>query len=144
MTDYIRKIVEYAKINKYPTSPSSSGPNPAISMSHKHNFQQDSSRVNNGSPKSGSPRGESDNNFDNVTQTPITGRLSVKIVEGRKLNVSNFQSRPYCVVEFERNEFVTREAIRDSDLPNTRGKPMDFLDLVRSATSPVWNQKAVL
>jgi len=80
-------------------------------MSLKHNFHQDSSRVNNGSPKSGSPRGGSDNNFDNVRQTPITGRLLVTIVEGHKLNVSNFQARPYCVVEFERNEFVARKAI---------------------------------
>src|SRR5436853_7032867 len=99
MADYLRKFVEYAKINKYPASPTSSAPNPAISMSIKHNFQ-DSSRVNNGSPKSGSPRGGSDNNFDNVTQTPITGRLLVTIVEGHKLNVTNFQQRPYSPLAF--------------------------------------------
>ena len=98
---------------------------------------QDSSQVNNDSSKFG---GESDDTFNNVTQPPITGRLQVTIVEGRKINVSNFQARPYCVVEFEHNEFVTREAMRDSDLPI----PRDFLDLVRAATSPVWKQKAVL
>ncbi|CAG8739615.1 4623_t:CDS:1, partial [Rhizophagus irregularis] len=69
-------------------------------MSLKQQFYQDSSRV---STKAGSSRG-SDNTFDNVTQTPIAGRLIVTIVEGQKLNVSNYQSRPYCVCEFERNE----------------------------------------
>ncbi|CAJ0763871.1 15311_t:CDS:10 [Entrophospora sp. SA101] len=80
--------------------------------------------------------------FDNVEQKSLTGRLNVNIVEGRKLNVSNFQSRPYCVVEFDRDQFVTREAIRDSDLPIQRGgKPVDFLDLVRAARCPIWKQK---
>jgi len=121
------------KTDKYPSPPSSPEPNPAMSL--KQQFYQDSSRV---STKLGS-RG-SDNTFDNVTQSPVAGRLVVTIVEGQKLNVSNYQSRPYCVCEFERNEVVTREAMRDSD---SRGKPMDFLDLVRAATSPVWKQKAV-
>ncbi|CAB4391205.1 unnamed protein product [Rhizophagus irregularis] len=108
-------------------------------MSLKQQFYQDSSRV---STKTGSSRG-SDNTFDDVTQTPIAGRLIVTIVEGQKLNVSNYQSRPYCVCEFERNEVVTREAMRHSDLPNQRSKPMDFLDLFRAATTPVWKHKAV-
>ncbi|CAB4411023.1 unnamed protein product [Rhizophagus irregularis] len=102
-------------------------------MSLKQQFYQDSSRV---LTKPGFSRG-SDNTFDNITQTPIAGRLIVTIVEGQKLNVSNYQSRPYCVCEFERNEIVTREAMIDNDLPNQRGKPIDFLDLDRAATSPV-------
>ena len=106
-------------------------------MSLKHNIHQDFPRVNNGSPKSGSPRGGSDNNSNNAMHIPITGRLLVTNVEGRNLNISNVQARPYCVVEFERYEFITREAMRNSDLLNPRGKPMDFLDLARSATSPV-------
>src|SRR3954453_5019316 len=110
-------------------------------MSLKQHFHQDSPRVNNGSSKFG---GKSDDTFDNITQTSIIGRLLVTIVEGHKLNVSNFQARPYCVVEFERNEFITREAMRDSDLPISRRKPIDFLDIVRAATSPVWKQKTVL
>jgi hypothetical protein len=107
-------------------------------MSLKQHSNQNSFQVNNNSLKFDG------DTFNNVTQTPITGRLQVTIVEGRKLNVSNYQARPYCVVEFERNEFVTREAMKDSDLPISRRKQMDFLDLVRAATSPVWKQKAVL
>ncbi|RIA97083.1 kinase-like domain-containing protein [Glomus cerebriforme] len=142
MTEYIRKFAYWSnsnsnsnnnatKMNKYPTPPSSPEPNPAMSL--KHQFNQDSN-----SSLSGSPRGES-NTFDNVTQTPVTGRLLVTIVGGNKINVSNYQAKPYCVVEFERNEVVTREAIRDT---NQRGK-VDFLDLVRAATAPVWKHKAV-
>ncbi|GBB99293.1 hypothetical protein RclHR1_34740001 [Rhizophagus clarus] len=138
----LKRFVDWSSYNatktdKYPSPPSSPEPNPAMSL--KQQFYQDSSRV---TMKSGSSRG-SDNTFDNVSQSPIAGRLLVTIVEGQKLNVSNYQSRPYCVCEFERNEVVTREAMRDSELPNQRGKPMDFLDLVRAATSPVWKQKAV-
>jgi len=40
-----------------------------------------------------------------------TGQLYVKVVEARDLLLKNPQSRPYCVVEFEKNEFVTREAL---------------------------------
>ncbi|RGB33323.1 hypothetical protein C1646_761852 [Rhizophagus diaphanus] len=33
--------------------------------------------------------------------------------------------------------------MRDSDLPNQRNEPMDFLDLVRAAATPVWKHKVV-
>ncbi|CAG8516349.1 1281_t:CDS:2 [Cetraspora pellucida] len=155
MTYYIKqKLVEWsnnAKINHYlPTPPGSPGHSPTGSMSsmpynnglstkqHQHR-----SELGQETPRSGSPSFDPNSAFDNVTQTPVTGRLSVTIVEGRKLNVSNFQARPYCVVEFERNEFVTREAIRDCELPSSRNGKIEFLDLVRAATSPVWKQKAV-
>ncbi|CAG8782620.1 27380_t:CDS:2, partial [Racocetra persica] len=156
MTDFLKaKFVELsniAKINKYlPTPPLSPEPhspelNPKVSMpfnglstkQHQHR-----SELGQETPRSASPSSDPSSAFDNVTQTPVTGRLSVTIVEGRKLNVSNFQARPYCVVEFERNEFVTREAIRDCDLPSSRNGKIEFLDLVRAATSPVWKQKAV-
>ncbi|ORZ31837.1 kinase-like domain-containing protein [Catenaria anguillulae PL171] len=39
------------------------------------------------------------------------GRLWIRVVEARHLTVRNPQmARPYCVVEFDRNEFVTKEA----------------------------------
>ena len=43
---------------------------------------------------------------------PITpqGRLWINVVEARNLLPKSNYSRPYCVVEFEKNEFVTREA----------------------------------
>jgi len=40
-----------------------------------------------------------------------TGKLYVNVVEARDLLLRNPQSRPYCVVEFENNEFVTRESL---------------------------------
>ena len=41
---------------------------------------------------------------------PITGRLNLVIIEARYLQVfSEPASRPYCVVEFQKNEFITKE-----------------------------------
>ncbi|KAF0544487.1 Pkinase-domain-containing protein [Gigaspora margarita] len=138
MADLFSKLREYAKTtSKYlPSPPLSPDHSPSASMSFNNNLSkhETSRSTSNSDPTSA---------FDNVTQTPVTGRLSVTIVEGRKLNVSNFQARPYCVVEFDRNEFVTREAIRDCDVPSSRNGKIEFLDLVRAATSPVWKQKAV-
>ncbi|KAJ3267786.1 hypothetical protein HK104_005619 [Borealophlyctis nickersoniae] len=50
------------------------------------------------------------------TRAPAKGRLWVKVVEARNLLVKSPKSRPYCVVEFEKNEFVTREPYT-SNLP---------------------------
>ncbi|KND04928.1 AGC/AKT protein kinase [Spizellomyces punctatus DAOM BR117] len=48
--------------------------------------------------------------WDVTTSQPAKGRLWLKVVEARNLLVqSTAVSRPYCVVEFEKNEFVTRE-----------------------------------
>ncbi|CAG8545913.1 1242_t:CDS:2 [Acaulospora morrowiae] len=139
MTEYLKMI------RKYMTPPSSPEfhPQPS-SMFGAQKQHQDFREFDQESPRSGSPNSDRANAFDNVSQTKLTGRLSVTIVEGRKLNVSNFQSRPYCVVEFERNQIVTREAKRESDLPMSRGgKQMDFMELVRIATNPVWKHKVV-
>ncbi|KAJ3137212.1 hypothetical protein HK100_000789 [Physocladia obscura] len=57
---------------------------------------------------------------------PAKGRLYIKIIEARNLWIAADKGRarpaarkPYCVVEFEKNEFVTREALQtivlDSD-----------------------------
>ena len=41
---------------------------------------------------------------------PITGRLNLVIIEARYLQVfSEPASRPYCVVEFQKNEFISKE-----------------------------------
>lgn len=45
------------------------------------------------------------------TSQPVKGRLWIKVVEARNLLSKNRHCQPYCVVEFEKNEFVTREAI---------------------------------
>ncbi|CAG8460610.1 24311_t:CDS:1, partial [Gigaspora rosea] len=142
MADLFSKLREYAKTtSKYlpspPLSPPLSPHSPSDSFNNnlsKHN--QHRSELGKETSRSTTTNSDPTSAFDNVTQTPVTGRLSVTIVEGRKLNVSNFQARPYCVVEFDRNEFVTREAIRDCDVPSSRNGKIEFLDLVRAATSP--------
>jgi len=134
-----------------PTPPSSPKPAPTMSMSlnlskEKQLQPQKDLEIDSNNDQTtleSSRIIDTDAQFASITQAPPTGRLSVTILAGRKLNVSNYQAKPYCVVEFERNEFVTREAIRDGDLSAHRdGKQMNFMDLVRAATNPVWNQTA--
>jgi hypothetical protein len=48
-------------------------------------------------------------NLDTLDNT-AKGRLWIKVIESRQLLCKSVYSRPYCVVEFEKNEFVTREA----------------------------------
>ncbi|KAJ3156833.1 hypothetical protein HDU86_003599 [Geranomyces michiganensis] len=57
--------------------------------------------------------------WDVTTPQLAKGRLWVKVVEARNLLVDSTggdlaQPRPYCVVEFEKNEFVTREGFWDA------------------------------
>jgi predicted AlkP superfamily pyrophosphatase or phosphodiesterase len=53
---------------------------------------------------------------ENPQFTTARGRLWLKVVEARHLIVPNIKrARLYCVVEFEKNEFVTREAIFGSE-----------------------------
>jgi len=61
------------------------------------------------------------------------GQLYVKVVEARDLLVKNSQSKPYCVVEFEKNEFVTREAIKTAIGTNSDGEMV---------SNSVWNHDA--
>jgi serine/threonine protein kinase SCH9 len=42
--------------------------------------------------------------------TSAKGQLHVKLIQARGLNVQSNQARPYVVVQFEQNEFVSREA----------------------------------
>ncbi|KAG8898490.1 hypothetical protein FRC00_002757 [Tulasnella sp. 408] len=43
------------------------------------------------------------------------GQLHVKLIQARGLNVKSLQSRPYVVVQFENNEFVSRDPISDKE-----------------------------
>jgi serine/threonine protein kinase len=61
------------------------------------------------------------------------GQLYVKVVEARDLLVKNSMSKPYCVVEFEKNEFVTREAVKTTIGTNSDGEMV---------TSSIWNHDA--
>jgi len=163
MSEYFKKMklsefVEWStnqlKTKYLPTPPASPELHPSVQMAlnppPQKGFHSDSSTTKSSEhvfqketlaelDSQGNPA--SDTTFDNVPQTPPTGRLSVTIFAGRKLNVNSVHAKPYCVVQFEKNECITQDATREGALPLQRGgKSVDFLDLVHAATSPVWNQ----
>ncbi|KIY49586.1 putative serine/threonine protein kinase [Fistulina hepatica ATCC 64428] len=45
----------------------------------------------------------------------MMGQIHVKLIEARALNVSSSSSRPYVVVQFEHNEFISRDPIDETD-----------------------------
>ncbi|RHZ84655.1 hypothetical protein Glove_78g67 [Diversispora epigaea] len=144
MIEYFKKkFVEWGNIYKGIVTPSPEL-NSATAM-EKQSFQdsyQDTLEHDQETPRSGPLNSDqSITAFDNVGKA-FTGRLSVTIVEGRKIDVANYQSKPYCVVEFERHEVVTKEAIRQY-MSREDGKSTNFLDIVRASTNPVWKQEAV-
>jgi len=51
-----------------------------------------------------------------------TGQLNIMVVGARDLLIKNSMSKPYCVVEFEKNEFVTREAVSTTIGTNSDGE----------------------
>lgn len=50
------------------------------------------------------------------------GQLHVKLIQARGLNVKSAQSRPYVVVVYEQNEFISREPTHE-DEKEVRGVP---------------------
>ncbi|KAL2913685.1 Serine/threonine-protein kinase [Polyrhizophydium stewartii] len=46
-----------------------------------------------------------------VPYNPVKGKLHVRVVEARNLLFPSALSRPYCIIEYDQNECVTREAI---------------------------------
>jgi len=47
--------------------------------------------------------------------TSSRGHLTIKVVEARNLPISSNTSRPYAVVQFDKNEFIGREPIDGTD-----------------------------
>lgn len=47
--------------------------------------------------------------------TPSKGQIHVKLIQARGLNVRSANSRPYVVVQFEQNEFVSRDPTDEMD-----------------------------
>ncbi|CAG8543004.1 3218_t:CDS:2 [Diversispora eburnea] len=146
MIEYFKKkFVEWGIIDKSLMTPSlEHNSEKAIQKQTSQDSYQDTLEHGQETPRS--EFRSSDQNitaFDNVSKA-FAGRLSVTVIEGREINVANFQSRAYCVVEFGQCEVITKEAIRQNNTSMSRGgKSMNFLDLVRADTSPVWKQKAV-
>lgn len=46
---------------------------------------------------------------------PSKGQIHVKLIQARSLNVRSSTSRPYLVVQFEQNEFVSRDPTDETD-----------------------------
>ncbi|PCH41145.1 Pkinase-domain-containing protein [Wolfiporia cocos MD-104 SS10] len=46
---------------------------------------------------------------------PSKGQIHVKLIQARGLSVRSSTSRPYCVVQFEQNEFVSRDPTDETD-----------------------------
>ncbi|ORY43143.1 kinase-like protein [Rhizoclosmatium globosum] len=96
------------------------------------------------------------NNWDLL---PSKGRLYIKIVESRNLFAPSATRpwKPYCVVDFEKNEFITREALQTTVLgPEEAAKAADEallsygLEYIQAGGSdesgcwlcPVWKHEA--
>ncbi|KAG8906474.1 hypothetical protein FRB99_006789 [Tulasnella sp. 403] len=65
------------------------------------------------STSSSSSGSNSNGNQSNGAQS--RGQLHVKLIQARGLNVKSLHSRPYVVVQFENNEFVSRDPISDKE-----------------------------
>jgi hypothetical protein len=46
---------------------------------------------------------------------PSKGQIHVKLIQARGLNIPSLQARPYVVVQFEQNEFVSRDPTDETD-----------------------------
>lgn len=63
------------------------------------------------------------------------GQLHIKLIQARALNVRTPCARPYVVVQFEQNEFISREPIPESD-KEVRGTPTNRPNGFSSASPP--------
>jgi serine/threonine protein kinase SCH9 len=70
-----------------------------------------SSSSTNGSASSAS----STQSTANGTAGPSKGQIHVKLIQARGLNVRSSRARPYVVVQFEQNEFISRDPTEETD-----------------------------
>ncbi|KAG1762313.1 kinase-like domain-containing protein [Suillus occidentalis] len=71
-------------------------------------------------PSSSSPSTRTSSIASSSTATPHStgtskGQIHVKLISARGLNVTSVRSRPYVVVQFEQNEFVSRDPTDEMD-----------------------------
>ncbi|KIM90639.1 hypothetical protein PILCRDRAFT_29795, partial [Piloderma croceum F 1598] len=59
------------------------------------------------------------------TAGPSKGQIHVKLIQARGLNVRSINARPYVVVQFEQNEFVSREPTDETD-KEVKGTPTNL------------------
>ena len=71
------------------------------------------------SSSSTSSSGSTTNTTHSTGSTPTTGpskgQIHVKLIQARGLNVRSISARPYVVVQFEQNEFVSRDPTDETD-----------------------------
>lgn len=65
------------------------------------------------------PRTDTNNNGGGASSR---GQIHVKLIQARGLHVRNAQARPYVVVQFEQNEFVSRDPTGEAD-KEVKGTP---------------------
>lgn len=60
------------------------------------------------------------------------GQIHVKLIQARALNVHSPEARPYVVVQFEQNEFVSREPTDESDreVKGTPSRPSNAVSVL--------------
>ena len=88
-------------------------PQPSDSMENKPNSPSSS-------PASARTSSSTTIGAAHTTQPPAPsatskGQIHVKLISARGLNVSSIHARPYVVVQFEQNEFVSRDPTEETD-----------------------------
>ncbi len=68
------------------------------------------------------PTLSSTSSVDSQQPQQSRGQIRVKLIQARSLNVRSVHARPYVVVQFESNEFVSRDPIPESD-KEAKGTP---------------------
>lgn len=75
--------------------------------------------------------------------TPVSrGQIHVKLIQARGLNVRSINARPYVVVQFEQNEFVSRDPTDETD-KEVKGTAIN-LSLSRPSSSNAINALAAV
>ncbi|KAG6833790.1 hypothetical protein H0H87_001222 [Tephrocybe sp. NHM501043] len=75
---------------------------------------------NKSTPASPAPAAQAASSTPQVTSSK--GQIHVKLIQARGLNVRASSARPYVVVQFEKNEFVSRDPTAESD-KEVKGTP---------------------
>lgn len=73
------------------------------------------SNIPSASPASPSSKSSSSVSSAAGTGGPSKGQIHVKLIQARGLNVLSIHARPYVVVQFEQNEFVSRDPTDETD-----------------------------
>jgi hypothetical protein len=85
---------------------------------HHKSFSDNSSSPSSSSPSSSSnshSNGNGNGNGASPNSGPSKGQIHVKLIQARGLNVRSVNARPYVVVQFEQNEFVSRDPTDEMD-----------------------------